>query len=98
NDPASLPAFESKAIKAWDWVASGIDIELEFSSGELNISSPLSIQDYRGARLLGQSHEVVIFDHGAGEVADFVTLRNEGNRTVVSLYHCKGAGGDKPGD
>jgi hypothetical protein len=41
---------------------------------------------------------VVFYDHGSGEIADFVTLTVKGNETHVVLYHCKGSGAPAAGE
>lgn len=42
---------------------------------------------------------VVFYDHGSGETADFLTLgQAPENSILVRLYHCKASGGPAPGD
>jgi hypothetical protein len=43
--------------------------------------------------LLGE----MLYDHGSGEVADFVAIDIAANEQTVSLYHCKGSGAPKAG-
>lgn len=40
---------------------------------------------------------IILYDHGKGELADYITLREEADATVVALYHCKGSGGPVAG-
>jgi hypothetical protein len=37
------------------------------------------------------------YDHGTGEIADFITLQSANERLLVQFYHCKGATGAAPG-
>jgi superfamily II DNA or RNA helicase len=49
-------------------------------------------------RELGQGNaEVVIFDHGTGELADFIALTRRGDVMRVTFYHCKGSAEPFPG-
>lgn len=42
--------------------------------------------------------EVLVYDHRTGEAADYIAVtREEDDRVLVSLYHCKGAGGEPNG-
>ncbi len=42
--------------------------------------------------------EVLVYDHRTGEAADYIAVtREEDDRILVSLYHCKGAGGEPNG-
>ena len=36
----------------------------------------------------------IIFDHGSGEIADFVAIKTEGLFIKVELYHCKAMKGE----
>ncbi len=42
--------------------------------------------------------QVVFYDHGSGEIADFVSFQQNDDETVIRLYHCKKSGGPKPGE
>lgn len=42
--------------------------------------------------------EVLVYDHRTGEAAEYIAVtREEDDRVLVSLYHCKGAGGEPNG-
>lgn len=40
---------------------------------------------------------IVYYDHGSGEIADFITVEEAEGHLVIRFYHCKGAGGAAPG-
>ena len=39
--------------------------------------------------LANKEYKYIVYDHGSGEIADFITMREEENRILVSLYHVK---------
>jgi hypothetical protein len=49
------------------------------------------------ARLRDGPSAMVYYDHGTGEIVDFVALERRNGRLLVQLYHCKGAAGTAPG-
>lgn len=82
-----------------DWKAEGINIECEINPDGLNLAKPMSIQDYLGTHLLASNAKIVFFDHGTGEMADFIAFTELASGALrVSLYHCKSSGGPEPGD
>lgn len=89
-----MPPLDVRAITCVDWAAENVDIQREFGPGSANRRSVHTyLQD-----ALGQSDaDVVYYDHGTGEIADFVTLKQDGQELLVCLYHCKKAGGAAPG-
>ena len=86
--------FSPEQIETVDWVGDEVDVRREFGSGR---NARRSIHDYVHALLESSNANVVYYDHGSGEVADFVAITEDAGRVVVALYHCKGSGGDAPG-
>lgn len=85
--------FDSSKLLPEDWAAANVNIQREFG-----VCLPkISIHDHLRNVLLPR-YEFVFYDHSRGEMADFVCGHMEENRLVLSLYHCKGAGGKKEGD
>ena len=41
--------------------------------------------------------EIIYYDHGSGEIADYVTVTRQSDTLAVGLYHCKGSKEPKPG-
>ncbi|MGH9643531.1 MAG: hypothetical protein ACRD3Q_14045 [Terriglobales bacterium] len=73
----------------WNWV----DIE-----GEITPRAGLqSVHQKLQSELLNGHAAVILYDHGTGEVADFIAIEEDGDSTVISFYHCKGSGGPAAG-
>lgn len=77
--------FDQNRISVFDWTNTDITKEIrEKSGGKKTIQESLQT-------LIEQDLEysVIFYDHGTGEVADYITLKTEGNILKVELYHCK---------
>ncbi len=85
-----LAPFSLDYFRTDEWIANGVDIRREFGDSDRGIS----IHDHLTSAI---QHDVVFYDHGSGEMADFVTFRSESDVLVISFFHCKGSGGDNPG-
>ncbi|MEZ4938765.1 MAG: DEAD/DEAH box helicase family protein [Crocinitomicaceae bacterium] len=88
--------FDKSKIQTVNWTAYNCDITNEFQ--ESKIKGKISIHECISTILKSKDSNVIIYDHGTGEVADFITLKSDTNSILVELYHVKGAGGAKPGD
>lgn len=89
-----LPPFAPEMIEIFDWTGHNVDIGREFGDGE---GGMISVHACLEAELAASANSVVYYDHGSGEIADFITVEEIGNRLVIRFYHCKGAGGAVPG-
>lgn len=87
--------FSREQIETIDWKGERVDIRREFGEGR---NGRRSIHDYMQEVLTESSAQVVYYDHGSGEVADFIAITEEGNEVKVALCHCKGSHGAEPGD
>lgn len=86
--------INAKWFEKIDW--SKYDIKKEFrKKGD---KGELSIQDYVNTRLTDKKYEYCYYDHGTGEVADFISAHIEEKTLIIALYHCKGSSGSKPGN
>ena len=89
NEYFTVSQKESIVNKEWferiDW--SEYDITKEFRK-EDDIGK-LSIQDYVNKRLTQEGVDYCYYDHGTGEIADFISGRIESHKLVITLYHCK---------
>jgi superfamily II DNA or RNA helicase len=74
---------------SWD----GCEITREFDSVDIN---RITVHRHLETLLLQKAGlNALVYDHRTGEAADFIAITQEqGDRFRVSLYHCKGAGGD----
>jgi hypothetical protein len=82
-------------VECIDW--NGCAIEVEFDNTRAN--GLLTVHEFLRGRLQGtQNVEALIYDHRSGEAADFIAITREpDDKLKVSLYHCKGAGGEPSG-
>jgi superfamily II DNA or RNA helicase len=93
--------YDKSKITAFNWTSIPTDITKEFyndiqqkaANGNQN-----SIQETIRAKLINDNYPIVIFDHGTGEIADFITFMEFPDRTEITLYHIKGSSGNQPGD
>ena len=76
-----------------DWNANNVDILEEITT---NMPGKISIHDFLKVNLLNDN-EVLIYDHGTQEIADFVGIQDLGSEVLIRLYHCKGSTSVNPG-
>lgn len=88
------PVFDASTFEVVDWDAAGVDIRREFGEGRDGL---ISVHSHLQLTLESSTAAVVYYDHGTGEIADFVAFDQVGERLLIRFYHCKGAGGDQPG-
>jgi len=88
--------FNDAQVDTLDWQADGIDIRNEYEAGA---KLAKTIQGHLAEVLNTDEFDIVYWDHGSGETADFVTFKARDDGGVdVRFYHCKGASGDAPGN
>ena len=87
--------FSEDQIEVVNWAEERVDVRSEFGSARNGL---MSIHQFIEAGLESSAATVVYYDHGSGELADFVAFEEHEGNVEVSLYHCKGSGGDAPGD
>lgn len=96
---ARLAKLNEEQLAQLAWLDSNIDIQKEFPSGHLDFDAPKTIHEFLGSNLMHSDADIVFYDHGTGEMADFVTLKQAyTSAIIVRLYHCKKSGGAAPGD
>ena len=89
------PTLDRRQIEAVDWAAAGVEMRREVGPTG---SARISVHEWLEARLAASDASVVYYDHGTGEIADFVAIiGREGGGLLIRLYHCKGAGGAAAG-
>jgi len=92
--PGAHAAFDIAFIDSVDWEKAAVDITAEVTSKQVGY---LSIHNYLDRELSKSPAAVVFYDHGSGEIADFVTITEAPDDIRVRFYHCKGSGGVEPG-
>ncbi len=89
--------FDPQNVHPVDWDAEGVDVTLEFVA-KGKTANKKSIHDFLWRHLNRDEFSAVVYDHRVCEAADFVTFSRDGDKVVISLYHCKGSGEPYPGD
>jgi superfamily II DNA or RNA helicase len=87
------PAIDLNQLLVLDW--EGVDIRRESQGIERD---PGTVQARAAERLTSlDDWDIVLDDDGTGEVADLVALKEEGDRVIVHLVHCKYSSQSAPG-
>jgi len=89
-------SFSPDCVKADDWKGQGVDIETEFLC-ENNFANDNSIHGHLKRTLVAEPTDIVIYDHGTGEIGDFLTVTESVAGIQFAVYHCKGSGGPEVG-
>lgn len=88
-----LEKYDLNRIKTINWKKLNIDITSECITKK---EGKLSIQDGLKTYLLNNPNfTFIIFDHGSGEIADFITLKDSETSVDVEFYHCKAMKGSE---
>jgi len=81
-------AFDQAKITGVDWKAHGTDTGVEFTDNQTN--GTVSIQDTLQTILQSDpSNKYILFDHGSGEIADYIGIQENEDRLIVRFYHVK---------
>ncbi|HEY6349887.1 MAG TPA: hypothetical protein VI636_10800 [Candidatus Angelobacter sp.] len=91
---SDVAPFDMNQFEVVDWRASGTDIQKEFGDPSGN---GRSVHAYLKEQLVQSDADIVFYDHGPGEIADFVTFRIVSRQVRVSFYHCKASSEPEPG-
>jgi superfamily II DNA or RNA helicase len=96
-DPVNprLSPFQPNRIEPIDWLAAGVDIEAEFANAS---PGQRDIHQYVRDRLTDSGVQVVFYDHGTGELADFLTLAVRVDDVLATLFHCKASSALNPSE
>jgi superfamily II DNA or RNA helicase len=93
--------YSADKILSLDWNATTTDITREFykdAQEKIDNCNKNSIHETLHAKLVAENYDILIYDHGTGEVADFITIKEFGDKIQINLYHVKGSTGNNPGD
>ncbi|MBP3806193.1 MAG: DEAD/DEAH box helicase family protein [Oribacterium sp.] len=78
--------FDSSIIEGIDW--GNTDLSLEFRKNKTD--KRVAIQDKLQEILIeDDSNKYVIFDHGTGEIADFIAIQEKEYEVYIELFHVK---------
>lgn len=90
---AELEKYDQSRIVVLDWIAMGADLSTEYSKTPGKRSTVQNVLKQHLEQDSTLTH--IIFDHGTGEIADYLTFKTEGSFVSVCLYHCKAMKGAK---
>lgn len=81
----NIELFPNDRIIPFDWNYFGVHESIEC---DIKVSNSIhcGINKYL-LQNINYSH--IIYDHGSGEIADFITLQEKEDELEISLYHCK---------
>ena len=83
-----VDVFDQSIITEIDWKQYGTDTSVEFCKG-IN-TKVISIQDTLKEILMKDpANKYILYDHGSGEMADYIAIREDENRIIVRFYHVK---------
>ena len=97
------PPFDEALFDVQPWEDHGVDRRAEFNDKKRKTEDfgrddkRISIHRYNAKCLLESDYEVVFYDHGSGEAADFIALKEDEHGVLIEFYHCKKSGGKNPG-
>lgn len=84
--------FSSGNIKSVDWAKYKTDIRCEFGKAA---SGQGSIQDVLEEILTEQDNfNYMLYDHGTGEIADYITISETDQKLEAILFHVKAMGAE----
>lgn len=87
--------FALEQMQALDWGAASVAIDCECGSAP---TVQRSIHEYVEALLREGSGLVAYYDHGSGEIADFINVEaRDDDSLLVQLFHCKASSNAFPG-
>ncbi|QMU26553.1 DEAD/DEAH box helicase [Adhaeribacter radiodurans] len=97
--------FPAEQIFDFDWVTNNTDIEIEFYDPtnpriklKADNNNKDSIHETIHSSLFAQDYDLIVYDHGTGEMADYITFKESPDSTMINLFHIKGSGGKESGD
>jgi superfamily II DNA or RNA helicase len=80
------PPYNDQEIHRIEWETNRVNIQCEFGDAG---SGKLSIHSYLKVFLQESESSIVYYDHGTGEIADFISFSEHDGHITISLYHCK---------
>jgi superfamily II DNA or RNA helicase len=90
----NTPPFDLNQFESLDWAQLGVNVHSEFGERD---ERGQSIHEYLRNRLVESEANIVFYDHGPGEIADFVSFSLRPGQVRVALYHCKASSAEQPG-
>lgn len=84
-------SYDKNRIIDIDWDSYKTDVTVEFiKKGTRIADGKKSIQDsLREILVSDPKNKYILYDHGTGEMADYIAIQEETNQWIVKLYHVK---------
>lgn len=80
--------YDQSKIEAIDWKAYGTDTSIEFVTD--STKGKVSIQDTLQTILQSDpDNKYILYDHGSGEMADYIAIQEDDSRLTIRLYRVK---------
>jgi superfamily II DNA or RNA helicase len=99
NHDDDFTPFDAARIETIPWGTFKVDIETEcWTKQKKKKKGWACIHEHMLAHVNTPEHDVIVYDHGSGEIADVVTFSKKDGKLYVRLFHCKGSGDRAPGD
>jgi superfamily II DNA or RNA helicase len=89
--------LEQERLQPRDWTGARVDITREFYKHERAEGEPTSIHEFLKEELMATEAAAIFYDHGTGEIADYIAVHGEEQDLVVTLFHCKGTKKNRDG-
>lgn len=80
--------YDQSQIVSIDWDSYGTDTSVEYCTEKTR--GKVSIQDtLQDILLKDPENKYVLYDHGSGEMADYIAIQEDENKLIVRFYHVK---------
>lgn len=89
-------AFDVSKVVTHDWQAALVDVQTE--KRRQRTDGLMSVHEFVEAELVNSAADIVFFDDGSGEAADYIAVYESDHNVTIELYHCKGSGGASAGN
>lgn len=84
----SALVYDQSQIVSIDWDSYGTDTGVEYPTEKTR--DKVSIQDtLQDILLKDPENKYVLYDHGSGEMADYIAIQEDENKLIVRFYHVK---------
>lgn len=87
KNKVEIEKFIPNIIKSISWLDLKTDVRIEF--GPSKNKGLISIQEALEEILLEMNYDYLIFDHGTGEMADYIGIKLTESEIYIDFYHAK---------
>lgn len=94
SEDSGLIKVDEERLIVWDWTGTKINLESIWKNGEKRNNT---VQEKVAEEFITAGFSLVYDDDDAGEAADLICLKEEGEHIRLVLIHCKFSGTANPG-